>query len=102
MLAIPFKVDDTATEFEMFIVFEQDNIDRIRRQDPAMITLTDYEPCMGGAKCRRIHISYVNAADSKALRLLITAKDVRAIIRLLTRGFEVRPDDHDRPSVSLL
>jgi hypothetical protein len=102
MLGIPFKVDDTATEFEMFIVFEQENVERIRRQDPAMITLTDYEPCMGGAKCRRIHISYVNAADSKTLHLLIEAKDIRGIFNLLTRGFEVRPGDHDRPPMSLL
>lgn len=91
MLTIPFQVSET--EYSIFVVLENDNLDRLKAYDPAEIVLTKFPPAWQALKLKVVVIGY--ATPEEAARLQDPKADTRALLRQLCRGFAFRPDRGD-------
>jgi hypothetical protein len=105
MYVIPFQLN--ASQYSVFIVLQEENLERIRQYDPAEVSLAKVHELQPqrfeGLKLKDVLIGYGTDADVReALHLLATGA-VRQGLQLLSRGFRYRPDagDHDGPYKSL-
>ena len=93
MIAIPLQL--STTEFDLFIVLEDDNLDRIvKDRDPAEICSS----AMGrfaGLKIRNINILYASPDEAKLLPTCRTFGEVAKIMKDLGRGWSFRPEMGD-------
>jgi hypothetical protein len=101
MLSLPFKVSDT--EMDLFVILEDDNIERIKQYDPAEIVRSNLGP-MARLTIRNVVIMYASKADIATVMPMFENGDPNQAMRHLSRGFRYRPDagDHDDGYKSLL
>jgi hypothetical protein len=98
MESLPFRINDT--EYSLFVVFEDENIERIREQDPAEVHL----PLLGDRwykelRLRDVIITYANAEDLKTFHDLCMQDKAREAMQFLCRGFRYRPDRGDNDAM---
>jgi hypothetical protein len=100
MFVIPFRI--SAREYSMYIVLDDENLERIKKYDPAEVTLRS----MGGEWARStlkdVIIAYATSAEQQQVLELCATGKVKDALRLLSRGFRYRPDqgDYDGPYLS--
>lgn len=99
MLVIPFSTD--AGSYKLFVILEDDNIERCKRLDPAQIQV----PMPGFERHRlsRIFIGYASPEQKAQILAMVAQGNVGEALKQLSRGFEFRPDlgDYDGPPLSL-
>ena len=90
MISIPLQL--SATEYDLFIVLEDDNIDRIvKDRDPAEIRSS----AMGSfarLKIRNINILYASVDDVRLLMACTTRGDLAKCLLNIGRGWKFRPE----------
>ena len=101
MIAIPIQVN--GQEYDVWIVLNDESIDRIKQYDPAEYVLdkaTDYR----GLKLRGMVITYGNEADINQVWTLAKAGKMPDALRHLSRGSKFKPKsgDSDKPYESQL
>jgi len=93
MITIPLQL--STTEYDLFIVLEDDNIDRIvKDRDPAEIRSS----AMGSfarKKIRNINIVYATPEEAKLLPTCRTVGEVAKFLMNLGRGWSFRPEMGD-------
>lgn len=99
MLLIPFS--DKPGTYKLFVVLENDNIERMKEADPAQITF----PLQGFEDKRLKMMLLVHVSEEEKQHVLRLMQDGKPgeILQYLSRGFVFRPEagDHDGPAVSL-
>lgn len=100
MLTIPIPLNHS--EMNLIIVFEDENLDRLKLYDPAEVPLSKMGP-YGALKIRSIGIMYATQEESAKVVELIRQDKLQEALQLLSRGFKYRPEMGDgHPYVSLL
>lgn len=99
MLTIPFKVSDL--HYSIMVVFQDENLERIRAYDPAEISVPQIEQEMTlshNLRLKDVIVTYANPADMEHLEELWRQDKGHEALRFLCRGWKYRPDagDHDR------
>ncbi len=100
MIMIPLAWPDGS--FDLIVVLEDENLERMREYDPAEIKWRDlgkfsqYRP-------KTIQIGYGTSEDVKKISELSQQGKVAEAIKLVSRGWKYRPEagDHDFGPVSL-
>lgn len=97
MLVIPFAIG--ATEYSVFIVLQDENIERIKDYDPAEVPNVSRLPSeLQELRLKDVLVGY--ATDEDVAFIERCAREGRPAdgLRHLSRGFRYRPDhgDHDR------
>ena len=101
MLSLPVKVSDT--EMDLFVILEDDNIERIKQHDPAEIVRRNLGP-MSRFTIRNVVIAYAGKEDLATVMPMFENGNPNEAMRHLSRGFRFRPDsgDHDGKYESIL
>jgi hypothetical protein len=84
---------------DLVMVLAEENIERIRRYDPAQVNWVDLPPEISMRRPHSVGVAFATAQELEE----ITAMSVRdpdwkeKALKMLSRGFEFRPDlgDHD-------
>lgn len=93
MQAIPLRVSDT--EFDLFVILEDFNIERIRAYDPAEVVKA-YMGNYASLQIRNIVIAYATDADLASVHQLIRNGDARGALQHLCRGWAYHPERGDK------
>lgn len=78
----------------VLIVLDETNLDRIQKRDPLVVEwdkLADAQRLPAG-----IGVVFANAADTAKIIQLHNGGQTAEAMTFATRGFEVKPEDHDR------
>jgi hypothetical protein len=99
VLMIPFS-DEPGT-YKLFIVLEDDNIERIHEADPAQISFP--VPGWESERLVLILVGYANAGDRNRVLQYVQENRPMDALKYLSRGFQFRPErgDYDGPPTSL-
>lgn len=86
----------------LVVVLEEDNIDRIKQQDPVELKLSEIFKI--DAKPDDIGITYLNAEDIETLKNLMQSGLVGDAFKFATRGWKFQPQrgDHDMGPTDVL
>lgn len=96
MTLIPYQTSDLG--YNLMIVLNKDNIDRIERYDPAEIKLNNLADPFRSMILEQIHITYANDEDMAYVTSQVHVEGgLVKVLEHLTRGWEVKPQDHDQP-----
>jgi len=100
MIIVPIQSKDHRRDL-LVVILGPDNLERMRRGDPAEVKLADIRKAGKELRDPAIEICY-EEPDSPVFRLL-QAGDLAGALQYLGRGWEFRPDrgDHDRGPESL-
>ncbi len=101
MMCVPFAIDDK--HYSVFVVLEDENLERMRAYDPAELVLSKVEGNFPGKRLKDIVIGYATAADvAEVLRLANDGKP-REALKYLSRGWAFKPEagDYDGPYLSV-
>ena len=93
MQIIPFQID--ADRYNLFVILEDTNIDRIKLYDPAEFETAKLPPEWQARKLNLVLIGYANAEDVIQVRRFVAAGNPHAALEYLSRGFAYRPDQGD-------
>jgi hypothetical protein len=93
MLAIPLQVD--AACYDLFVVMKDENIDRLKRYDPAEIVGKNLGMPWQVLRIRNIVILYATYEETQRLVSLTNKEDVVKQLKELSRGWAYRPDRGD-------
>lgn len=95
MLILPIQSKGHLNDL-LVIVFDQGDIERMRKGDPAQIKMLDIKRVGKDLMNPTVIVCYEQ--DQTKLTQLINKGDIVAVLEYLQRGFEFRPDlgDHDR------
>jgi hypothetical protein len=101
MLSLPFKISDT--EIDLYVILENDNIERIKKYDPAEVVRTNLGP-MSKFAIRNVVIMYASKADLATVMPMFENGEPKEALMYLSRGWQYRPEsgDHDGKYESLL
>lgn len=99
MLVIPFS--DNPRTYKLFVVLEDDGIERIKEFDPAQIQLP--LPGFNDLVLERLFIGYANEEVKKQILDCVSSNAVGRALALLSSGSRFRPElgDYDGPPLSL-
>ena len=102
MMILPVQL--TPDSYSLFVLLEDDNIERIKEYDPAEINIYKLTKPWSELKLLDVVVTYLAPADKDEFLRLCTMSNRREALKLVTRGFRYRPDkgDHDRGPESLL
>lgn len=98
MIAIPIQVSDT--HYDIVLVFDDKTIDRIKEYNPAEFKPANMAmPMFEKLNINNISFAYATEAEIKRIIEFQMARDLRSILKLLSRGWKYRPElgDHDGP-----
>jgi hypothetical protein len=97
MFIIPLGIEPGI--YSIFVVLDDDNLERIKKYDPAEIVTKSLGPPWTGRKLKDIVITYATAAEQAQVIAMCREGRIREALRLLTRGWQYRPDrgDYDGP-----
>jgi hypothetical protein len=93
MMIMPVRA--SATEYDLNIILEDENIARMKEYDPAEIITGLMTDQFKQLKIRNVTILYANATDLAHVMILCDAGKPREALQYLARGFEFRPDRGD-------
>ena len=89
MILIPFTTDSKG--FCLFIVLEDDTIDKIARYDPAHVSVAGLPTDFRNLPLAEVVVGYANPEDvSRIMELLKDGKNTD-ILKYLSRGFSFQP-----------
>lgn len=94
MQAIPIRVN--ASKYDLFIILEQTDIERIQKYDPAKLALRKLSRPWRDLQPREVVITYMTKEDQLFIAEMSRLGDIRRLTQYLTRGFEFRPDLGDK------
>ena len=98
MMLLPASINER--EYSLFVILEEENIERIKQYDPAEATVSKLGPPWTTLQLRDVVITYVAAGEEKDRFInMVQRGEINEALRMLSRGFAYRPDlgDHDRP-----
>lgn len=97
MITIPLQVNPA--QYDLFIILEDENIERIKKYDPAEVVGKNLPPQWSSTKIRNIMILYANAEEVKRLALITDTNDAVNQLKELSRGWKYKPEegDNDEP-----
>lgn len=89
--------------YDIFIVLEEHNLERMKAADPAQVALSKFPPVWQGKKLERVIVCYADDADVRRAVTLISGGHVLEALQYLTRGFKFDPKkgDSDAPYMSI-
>lgn len=94
LAVIPFQV--TQTEYSVFVVLRDHNLDRIRDYDPAEFPVAiTHTPWVTNLRLKDVLIGYATPDDWREVERLSRYGEITDALRLLTRGYRYRPDRGD-------
>ena len=93
MMLIPYAVNES--QFDVFIVLEPDNVDRIVNQDPGELDLRKLGTNWAGITLRKIFIGYADAATRSQIERRFQEGDLQGALAWLSRGWQFRPEAGD-------
>lgn len=101
MMTLPLRISET--EIDVFVILEDDNIERIRKYDPAEIVRKNTGQ-FANLAIRNVVIMYASKADIATIMPMFENGNPRQALQYLSRGWKYRPDsgDHDGDYESLL
>lgn len=101
MLILPLPRTDG--KFELVVVLEDENIERIKRYDPAQFEMEKVTEDGERIGLARLTIAYASPADLLWIRELVERGKNGEALKFIARGWEYRPDlgDHDGKPVPL-
>jgi hypothetical protein len=88
--------------YSITVVLENDNIDRMWKYDPASVVLASLGRPWSELKLKDLVITYATEEEKGRVLEMCASGQVIDALRLLSRGFQFRPDqgDYDGPYVS--
>jgi hypothetical protein len=94
---IPFQVSET--EYSVFLVLNDGNIDRIKAYDPAEFAPEKVGKEFYPFKLKNIVVGYCTDEEERELKTLRDYRAVQTFLRRLSRGFKYKPEsgDSDEP-----
>jgi hypothetical protein len=97
MMTIPLQVDRSS--FHLFIVLEEENIDRLKEHDPAEVMFEKLGEPWVFLHCSRVNILFASAEEAMRLGHTKSKEDLLKQLKELSRGWAYRPDkgDSDAP-----
>lgn len=102
MIAVPLQLNER--EYMIFVVLDDENVERIRQYDPAEVNIakTIASGRMAGLTLRDVVIGYATQEEIDQLTQSRSREEVMARLQHLSRGFAFRPGkgDHDAPYLS--
>lgn len=96
MITIPLQIN--RTEYDLFIVLEEENLTRLKEYDPAEI-LTSRLGSFANLKVRGFYIYYASPEEVLQVASCQNLGEVAACLKNLSRGWKFRPEqgDNDAP-----
>lgn len=97
MKIVPFQVGPDSCN--VFVILEDDNIERMKQYDPAQVALAKLPPVWQRLRVDTIIVGYANAQDLERVRSLMQTGEGASALSYLSRGFKFKPasGDHDAP-----
>jgi len=101
MIVIPFQINKS--EYSILIALEEENLTRMKKYDPAELSVDKLPSDMRKLKLKTIHLCYATAEDAGQMLLFVKQGEIGKALSHLARGFEFRPDlgDSDAPYVKV-
>ena len=93
MIAIPFLVDESS--YNVFLVLEEANVERIRAYDPAQFDFSKLPQEWQAKRVNLVLIGYATNEELATLHGVISREGLGAALQLLSRGFQYRPEAGD-------
>ena len=90
MLTIP--IQRSASEFDLYVVLEDENLKRIRDYDPCEIATSKLGPIWNAMRLRTVCLYFATADEIKVLTSIQDRTGVLKFIDCLARGFKFRPE----------
>lgn len=97
MFVMPFSVG--AGQFSVMVVIEAGNIERLKANDPAEVSIAKLGPPWIDLMLKDVLIVMPTPEDAARAMAMATSGNGPAALRFLSRGFAYRPDkgDNDKP-----
>jgi hypothetical protein len=97
MLCVPVAISES--EFVVFLVIEDENIERLKEHDPSHLELDKLGLPWSGMKLHHLTFLYATPEEAKAVASTKSKEQMRDLLRNLSRGFRYRPElgDSDGP-----
>lgn len=101
MFILPLQVNDT--QYSLYVVLEDENIERIKAYDPAEVRTGSMPELWRSLQLKDMVILYANPKEAKECLVMCQSGQPMEALRKLARGFRYRPDlgDHDDAYLSL-
>jgi hypothetical protein len=96
MMTVPLQVN--AVQFDLFVILEIENIERIKQYDPAEIVGKNLGHPWKDLKIRNVMILFATAEETKRLSGCPSKEAVVTMLKELSRGWTYRPDKGDSDS----
>src|SRR5678816_3209342 len=93
MFVIPFQLE--AGRDSLWIVLEDENLDRIKEYDPAEVLTSKMPKQWRSSPVNSIVIAYATPEDRDEVFRLTREGDSATALRILSRGFRFRPETGD-------
>lgn len=93
MTLIPLQT--TRTSYRLFVILEDDNIERIRHYDPAQVMPDKMGAEWADLKLDAVIIGYATHEEIQDLQSCQNSKALEAALKNLERGFAYRPEKGD-------
>lgn len=94
MQCIPVIVSEDS--YDLFIILEEENVVRMKAYDPPEILTTALPTECLARKVNNIVLMYATDRDLTAVIAACAVGDVRTALRILSRGYQWRPDRGER------
>lgn len=94
MTILPFKC--SPREFNLILIMEKANIDRILSRDPAIVDLAKLPKIWNQCRLRHILICFANPAEIHAFAA-VAKDDLPKAINILKKGLTFKLEDNDLP-----
>lgn len=97
MQLIPVTI--STLEFDLWVILEHENMERLRAYDPGEIIVDKFPEPWRSMRVRNIQLCYATPLDMAEVTMRLKAGEIQTALKFLSRGFKYRPDagDHDDP-----
>lgn len=92
MMALPLPISER--EFDLLVVLEQENLDRMRAHDPGEVIKSSMGGPWAAMQMRNVILAYL-PPEERTQFLELMAEDVNAAVQWLSRGYRWRPEAGD-------
>lgn len=101
MMSIPIR--RSAHTFDLVIILECDNVDRMRAQDPCEVDIGKFPAMYHSMRIQGVLVAYATPEESIQISVMAGRQDVESIMKLLLRGWKFQPElgDQDGPYETL-
>jgi hypothetical protein len=100
VLIVPYQTSEE--NYCVFMAFDDEGVDRIRRYDPAAFEPAMRIPQFAHLKLVKVLIGYYTEQDQNVVADLLNKGKLFEALQYLSRGFEVHREDHDHQALSLI